>query len=73
MQYQTKYLKARQYWNDWKFQIHWNKMEWAVPKSRNVKKTPFCTYFHKFYIKDKLLKTIGLYIQSLNLLVLMNY
>ena len=23
-----------QSWNDWKFQIHWNKLEWLNPRSR---------------------------------------
>ena len=30
-----------QYWNDWKFQIHWNKLEWVNPRSRDELKNPF--------------------------------
>ena len=31
-----------QIWNDWKFQIHWNKLEWVNPRSRiEVKNTFF--------------------------------
>ena len=30
--------KAHQYWNNWKLQIHWNKLDWVVTKSRKVKK-----------------------------------
>ena len=26
---------ANQNWNDWKFQIHWNKLEYLNPISRN--------------------------------------
>ena len=48
-------LKLHQHWNDRKFQIHWNNIEWVVSRSRNVKKPPFCTSFHMFYIKDKAL------------------
>ena len=45
--------KTHQHWNDWKFQIHWNKLEWVVPKSCHVKKNHFCISSHKFYLKDK--------------------
>ena len=45
--------KSHQHWNDWKFQIHWNKLEWVVPKSCKVRKTPFCKYPHNFYIEYK--------------------
>ena len=40
-------------WNGWKFQIHWNKLEWVDPKSHNVNIDHFFTSSHKFYIKDK--------------------
>ena len=33
--------KAHQYWNDWKFQINWNKLKWFVPKSCYMKETLF--------------------------------
>ena len=52
MRYKTP-SKSHQHWNDCKYQIHWNKLEWVVPISRNVKKTRFCTSSHKFYIKDR--------------------
>ena len=52
--------KSYQHWNDYKLQIHWNKLEWVVPKIRYVKKTPFYTSSHKFYSKYKNPKTIGL-------------
>ena len=48
-----KYIKYYQYWNDWIFQSHCNKMEWLVPKNCDVKKNPFCKSYYKFYIKDK--------------------
>ena len=34
--------KAYQYWNDWQFQIHWNKLEWVNPRSRDERKNPCC-------------------------------
>ena len=27
--------EANQMWNDWKFQMHWNKIEWVNPRSRD--------------------------------------
>ena len=27
--------EANQYWNGWRFHIHWNKLEWANPRSRD--------------------------------------
>ena len=35
-----KLTEANQYWNDWKFQIHWNKIEWVNPRSHDGK-NPF--------------------------------
>ena len=32
---------ANQMWNDWKFQIYWNKIEWVNPKSRDERKIHF--------------------------------
>ena len=29
-------LKVNEVWNDWKFQIHWNKLEWVVPRIHKV-------------------------------------
>ena len=33
--------KSHHYWNYCKFQIHWNKLEWVVPKNCNAKKNIF--------------------------------
>ena len=52
--------KHYQHWNDWKLKIHWNKLEWVVTKRRNVREKSFCISSQKFYLKIKLLKTIGL-------------
>ena len=37
-----KLHKANQYWNYWKFQIHWNKIEWVDPRNREEGENPFC-------------------------------
>ena len=34
--------EANQEWCDWKFQIHWNKLEWVNPRIRDERKNPFC-------------------------------
>ena len=31
-----KLYEANQWWNDWKFQLHWNKLEWVNPRSNFV-------------------------------------
>ena len=33
--------KDNENWNGWTFQIHRNRLDWVVPKIRNVKKTIF--------------------------------
>ena len=40
-----------QRWNDWKFQIHWNKLEWVNPRNRSEVNHPFCVYSFKNYLK----------------------
>ena len=40
--------KANQYWNDWKFQIHWNKLEGGNPRNRNERKNLFYVYSNLF-------------------------
>ena len=42
---------ANQNWNDWKFQIHWNKLEWINPRSRIEQKKPFCVSSEKICLK----------------------
>ena len=40
--------EANQYWNDWKFHIHWNKLEWVNPRSRDERKNKFCLSSKKY-------------------------
>ena len=41
-----------QNWNDWKFQIHWNKIEWANPRNRIERENPFFVSSKKICLKD---------------------
>ena len=40
-----------QSWNDWRFQIHWNKLGWANPRSLIEGKNPFCVSSKKLCLK----------------------
>ena len=42
-----------QNWNHWKFQIHWNKLEWVNPRILIEQKNPFCISSKKVCLKDK--------------------
>ena len=46
-----KLTEANQAWHDWKFQIHWNKLEWVNPRSHDERKNPFCVSLN-FFSKD---------------------
>ena len=37
-----KITKANQACNDWKFQIHWNALEWVNPRIRYEQRIFFC-------------------------------
>ena len=43
---------ANQNWNNWKFQIHWNKLEWVNPIIFDEQNNPYCVTYKKFYMKD---------------------
>ena len=36
-----KLYKANTWWNDWKLQLHWNKLEWVNTISRTKRNKPF--------------------------------
>ena len=38
--------------NDWKFQLHWNMLEWVNPKSTPKQVKPFSVSSNKFYINN---------------------
>ena len=35
-----KLYEANKWWNDWKFQLNWNKHEWVNPRSKIIRKNP---------------------------------
>ena len=37
-----KLHEANQSWDDFKLQIHWNKIEWVDPRCQDERKNPFC-------------------------------
>ena len=43
---------ANQSWNDWKFQIPWDKLEWLNPRSLIERKNTFCVSSNKLCLKD---------------------
>ena len=40
------------WWNDWKFQLHWNVLEWVDPKSTPKRVKPFSFPSKKLYINN---------------------
>ena len=43
--------EANQEWNDWKFQIHWNKLEFVNPRSCDERKINFVCLKIKIVLK----------------------
>ena len=41
-------------WNDWIFQLHWNKLEWVNPGSKIKIEQPYSTSSKKYYIDQDL-------------------
>ena len=59
-----KLSQSNRWWNYWKFQLHWNKLEWVDPKSTPKRFNPF-QFPRKRYILVKM-------IDQLILLVILN-
>ena len=38
---QNKMYESNGWWNDWRFQLYWNKLEWFDPKSTPKRVKPF--------------------------------
>ena len=36
-----KLYEANRHWNDWKFQLHWNKLEWVNPIINIKRQQPY--------------------------------
>ena len=41
-----------QKWNNWKFQIYWNKLQWVNPRGRIEEKNTFCVSSKTLCLKD---------------------
>ena len=54
---QKKLYESNRLWNDWKFQLHWNKLEWVDPKSTPKRVKPF-SVFQKSYILVKMIEQL---------------
>ena len=48
MKYKKLY-EANTWWNDWKFQLHWHKIEWVDPRCQIKKKNLF-SFFKTIFI-----------------------
>ena len=47
---QKKLYEANKCLNDWKFQLHWNKLEWVDPKISSKGMKPI-QLLHNFFLK----------------------
>ena len=46
---QKKLYEANRWWNGWKFQLHWNRLEWVDPKSTPKELNPFLFFKKVLY------------------------
>ena len=53
---QKKLYESNMWWNDWKFQLHWNKLEWVDPYYNPKIVKPFSVSSKKFYISKNDIK-----------------
>ena len=60
----NKLFQYNMWWNYWKFQLHWNMLEWVDPKSTPKRVKPF-QFLQKSYI-------LIIMIEQLILLVILN-
>ena len=60
---QKKLYEANRQWNDWKFHLHWNKIEWVYPKFTPKRVKPFSVSSEFFYIikNDRTAHFVGHY------------
>ena len=58
---QKKLYAANRWWNIWKSQLHWNKLEWVDPKYNPKRVKPFSVSSKKFYISknDRKARFVG--------------
>ena len=48
MKFKKKIYEANKLWNDWKSQLHWNKLEWVDPKTLIKRDKPYSVSSKKF-------------------------
>ena len=60
----NKLFQSNMWWNDWKFQLHWNMLEWVDPKTTPKRFKPL-SFLQKSYI-------LIINIEQLILLVILN-
>ena len=51
-----KLYEANRYWNDWTFQLYWNKIEWVNPRSQ-IKIENLFIFFKDIFFIDKDIRT----------------
>ena len=44
-----KLSESNRRWNDQKFQLYWNKLEWVNPRIKNKRKQPYSVSSNIFY------------------------
>ena len=47
-----KLYESNRWWNDQKFQLHWNKLEWVDPKSTPKRVMAYSVSSKKFWINN---------------------
>ena len=47
---QKNIYEANKWWNDWRFQLHWHKLEWVDPKSITKRDKPYSVSSKSFYL-----------------------
>ena len=46
----NKLYEVNKWWNDWRFQLHWNKLEWVNLRSLTKMNKPFSFSSNEFYL-----------------------
>ena len=45
-----KLYESNKWWNDWRFQLHWNNIEWVNPRSLTKMNKTFSVSSRDFYL-----------------------
>ena len=52
MKLKKKLYEANKWWNDWRFQFYWNKLEWVNPKSITKRDKPYSVSSRNYLNKN---------------------